>query len=108
MLRHINITEYGTYIKVSGETLIVEEKNKKVAVFPLNRIKSISISKKGMSLSSNVFLVCANRGIKIFFLDFTNRVVAALYGTSQHAVAKIRQKNWLMGSMNEILPAKDG
>ena len=62
--------------------------------YPLNRLKSIQVAKRGVSFSSDVIIACAHRGIKFFLSDFKNETVACLAGTQQHAVVRVRQKQF--------------
>jgi len=65
-----------------------------VKEYPLNRIKSVQIAKKGVSFSSDAVIACANRGIKFFLYDFKNETFATLSGTQQHAVVQVRQNQF--------------
>jgi CRISPR-associated protein Cas1 len=44
--------------------------------YPLNRLKSVQIAKRGVSFSSDVIIACANRGIKFFIQDFKNEFLS--------------------------------
>jgi CRISPR-associated protein Cas1 len=90
MHRHLTLAEYGQFIGVRGECLRVRDEHADHE-YPLSRLKSIQIAKKGVSISSDALLKCASRGIKLFVCDFRNQTVACLSGTSQHAVAAVRQ-----------------
>ncbi len=90
MHRHLTLTEYGQFLGVRGECLLVRHESTDYE-YPLSRLKSVQIAKKGVSISSDVMLKCAARGIKLFVCDFRNQTVACLSGTSQHAVAAVRQ-----------------
>ena len=90
MQKHIAITEYGEYLGLSSQMLIVKDNEGCKKELPLNRIKTICVNKVGVSLSSQLIIECANRGIKIFLLDFKGQCIAELIGTAQHAVAQVR------------------
>ncbi len=90
MHRHLTLAEYGQFLGVRGECLLVRHEEREHE-YPLSRLKSVQIAKKGVSLSSDALLKCASRGIKLFVCDFRNQTVACLSGTSQHAVAAVRQ-----------------
>ena len=93
MHAHMTIMEYGQFIGVRSECLTVKE-NDTVKEYPLNRLKSIQVAKRGVSFSADVVLACANRGIKFFLCDFRNEIVACLAGAHQHAVVRVRQKQF--------------
>ena len=90
MHRHLTLAEYGQFLGVRGECLLVRHGNLQHE-YPLSRLKSVQIAKKGVSISSDALLKCASRGIKLFVCDFRNQTVACLSGTSQHAVVAVRQ-----------------
>lgn len=91
MQKHIAITEYGEYLALSASMLVVKDNDGCKKELPLNRIKTISINKVGVSLSSQLIIECANRGIKIFLLDFKGQCIAEMIGTQHHATCKVRQ-----------------
>jgi len=93
MHAHLTLTEYGQFIGIRSECLTVKEGNA-VREYPLNRLKSIQIAKQGVSFSSDVVIACASRGIKFFLSDFKNEIVSCLSGTQQHAVVRVRQKQF--------------
>lgn len=107
MLKHIAITDYGNYLSVSAGMLILRNDDDNHEI-PLNRIKTITVNKVGISLSSQLILECANRGIKIYILDFKGQCIAELVGTHQHAVAKVRkyQHEYLATNKSAKLSAK--
>ncbi len=95
MHRHLTLTEYGQFIGVRGECLLVRDKNRgNEREFPLNRLKTVQLAKKGVTVSSDALLKCAARGIKLFICDYRNQTVACLSGTSQHAVVEVRRKQF--------------
>ena len=95
MHRHLTLSEYGQFLGVRGESLLVRDKERgEEREFPLNRLKSVQVAKKGVAVSSDALLKCAARGIKLFVCDFRNQVVACLSGTSQHAVAEVRRRQF--------------
>lgn len=90
MHAHLTLSEYGQYLGVTSECLTVKHKDT-VKEYPLNRIKSIQVAKKGVSFSVDAVIACANRGIKFFIYDFKNETFASIAGTQQHAVVQVRQ-----------------
>ena len=59
--------------------------------YPLNRLCSVSIAKRGISFSSDLAQAFSARGIKLFFLDFRGTAHSALLGQAQHGVAAVRR-----------------
>lgn len=103
MHRHLTLAEYGQFLGVRGECLLVRDQNQE-REYPLNRLKSIQISKKGISLSADALLKCSSRGIKLFVCDYRNQTVACLSGVSQHAVVAVRHAQFR--ALSTALPAQ--
>ncbi len=90
-MRHLTITQYGTFLGISGQRLIVKHDKEIIVEEALSRIRSISIIKNGVSLSCDLISACAVRGIKLFFLDWRGMIASALIGQNQHAVVALRK-----------------
>ncbi|VVM23026.1 CRISPR-associated protein Cas1 [uncultured Gammaproteobacteria bacterium] len=93
MHAHLTLSEYGQFIGVTSECLTVKEAGV-TKEYPLNRLKSVQIAKRGVSFSSDVIIACANRGIKFFIQDFKNETIASISGAQQHAVVRVRQNQF--------------
>lgn len=93
MHAHLTLSEYGQFIGVTNECLTVKHEGL-TKEYPLNRLKSVQIAKRGVSFSSDVIIACANRGIKFFIQDFKNETIASVAGTQQHAVVRVRQNQF--------------
>lgn len=93
-MRHLTIANYGTFLGVSGQRLIVEEKGEIIREIALSRLRTITICKAGVSLSSALVQACALRGIRIFFPDWRGQNLAAIVGMHQHAVVALRKKQF--------------
>jgi CRISPR-associated protein Cas1 len=103
MHRHLTLSEYGQYLGTSGECLVVKDQSGRQE-FPLNRIKTIQVAKRGVSLSTDALLKCAAHGIRLFVCDFRNQIVASLSGNSQHAVVAVRKSQFQ--ALNSMLAAE--
>ena len=90
-MRHLTIAEHGQFLGMTGERLVVLDDGKVAGEYPFSRLKTVTIAKPGVSLSSNLIVHCAARGIKLFVLDFRGQAVACLSGTQQHAVVAVRR-----------------
>lgn len=97
-MRYLTISEYGTFLGVSGSCLIIKHEGKVIKEIALSRLRTISITKSGVSLSSDLLEACALRGIKVLFLDWKGGVYSALMGQNQHAVVAIRKSQFLCNS----------
>ena len=88
-MKHLVITEFGTSLGVRDSRLIVKNDNQKKA-FPLNRLCTVAVAKRGVVISSDLIESFSIRGIKLFFLDFRGVAHTALIGSAQHGVVRAR------------------
>ena len=93
-MRHLTITEYGQFVGVTSERVVVRGNDKILLETPLSRLRSISIAKDGVSFSSNLVLACAQRGIRLFITDWRGIAVAAIAGQHRHGIASLRKKQF--------------
>jgi CRISPR-associated protein Cas1 len=90
-MKHIVVSEFGTFLGLKGERLVVYQSEKVLKEYPLNRLSTITVCKSGVSFSSNLLINCAYRGIKLFVIDENSRLLVALSGGQLHGVVKVRQ-----------------
>lgn len=90
-MRHLTITTFGSFLGISGNRLIVKESDGRSWETTLSRLRTIRVAKTGVSLSSNLIIACAARGIRLYFVDWRGIGVAAVSGLHQHAVVKVRK-----------------
>ena len=88
-MKHLAICDYGTFLGLDSHKLAVRQKDK-VKHYPLNRLCTVSIAKRGVSVSSDLVEALSSRGIKLFFLDFRGVPHSAILGESQHGVVATR------------------
>ncbi|MEE1340704.1 MAG: CRISPR-associated endonuclease Cas1 [Succinivibrionaceae bacterium] len=100
-MRHLTISEYGSFLGITGERIVVKQDGAIILEKPLSRIRSISILKNGVSISSDLISACAIRGIKLFFLDWRGRIASALIGQNQHAVVALRKSQFAVIDCDE-------
>lgn len=93
-MRHLTIAEYGQFVGLAGERLVVKDDANIVLETPLSRLRTIAIARDGVSFSSNLVTACAARGIRLFFLDWKGLTVAAITGRHQHAIANVRRQQF--------------
>ncbi len=104
-MKHLVINDYGTYLGVKDGLLLVKSGDDKKK-YPINRLSSLSIAKRGVSLSSDLIEALSNRGIKLFFLGFKGTMQASLIGNSHHGVALARMNQYHFCSNNTLTLAK--
>ena len=88
-MKHLNISDYGTFLGLRQQRLLVRNQEEE-RCYPLNRLCSITITKRGVSISSDLIEMLSLRGIKLFFVDFRGVAHAALLGEAQHGVVGVR------------------
>ncbi|MCX7633647.1 MAG: CRISPR-associated endonuclease Cas1, partial [Turneriella sp.] len=91
-MRHLTITSVGRSLHLADGLLQVREKGNVVAEYPLNRLRSVQVAGRGVSLSSNLLADLAARGIPLFIIDYRGRPIVHISGTHQHAVAELRRR----------------
>lgn len=92
-MRHLTISNFGTFVGVSGNRLVVKDKERSFETV-LSRLRSIRIDRGGISLSSDVIAACAARGIRLYFTDWRGTAVAAVQGVNQQATVALRQSQF--------------
>ena len=69
-MRYLTVSSFGTALGLSGERLVVHEADGRTWETALSRLRTIRIEKKGISISTNLMLACAARGIRMFLVDW--------------------------------------
>ena len=88
-MKHLVISDYGSFLGLNDHLLSVRKKQE-VRRYPLNRLSSVSVAKRGVSVSSDLIEAFSVRGIKLFFLDFRGVAHSALLSESRHGTAAVR------------------
>ena len=107
-MRYLTVSSFGTALGLSGERLVVHEADGRTWETALSRLRTIRIEKKGISISTNLMLACAARGIRMFIVDWRGVGVVALSGLHQHAVVNIREAQFqaIHSSQGRIIAAE--
>lgn len=90
-MRHLTVSDFGVFLGVTGGRLVVRSSDGTIWETALSRLRTIRIEKKGVSMSTDLMLACAARGIRIFILDWRGIGVVAVSGQHQHAVVNVRE-----------------
>ena len=88
-MQHLVVDELGTYLGTSGDCLTVKQGDAK-RTLPLNRLRSLSIAKRGVSLSSELLEVLSARGINLSFVDFRDGPRSAPTPTEKKGVVAVQ------------------
>lgn len=89
-MKHLVICDYGTFLGLERHRLAVKQRGDATKYYPLNRLCTVSIAKRGISVSSDLIEAFSVRGIKLFFLDYRGVAHSAILGQSQHGVVAVR------------------
>ena len=87
---HLTVSDYGTFLGLESGRLVIKQGDEQ-RQYPLNRLRTLSIAKNGVGLSSNLIEALSYRGIKLFFLDFKGTPYAQLIPARHHTVVGARQ-----------------
>lgn len=95
-MRYLTVQDFGTWLGVEGARLIVRDREGRILEESLSRLRAIRIEKRGVSISSDLVLECAARGIRIFFIDWRGHSVSTVINPkNQHAVVKVREAQFM-------------
>jgi CRISPR-associated protein Cas1 len=87
-MKHIIVNEYGLFLGLVSQRLNIKKGGKTIDEIALNRIKTIQIHSKGVGVSSDLMIACANRGIKVFFNGFNS--FSAAHSLYEHKSVVVR------------------
>lgn len=76
---HLIVDEWGAHLGKYSGRLKVTKKKETLVQAPLLHLKSVLISDRGVSVSTDVVRECAERGIPIYYLSSRGQAVAMLY-----------------------------
>ena len=66
-MKHIVINNYGYFLGLKSNRIIIKKGDEIVNEYSLNRLKTIHIVSSGVSFSSDLIFALSVRGIKVFF-----------------------------------------
>jgi len=79
-IRHVYVTQQGTRLGKTGERLVVKLPDDSTEDYSLVHLRSILISVRGVSVSTDLMVQCAQRDISLEVLDFDTTAAARLTG----------------------------
>lgn len=74
------VSQWGSSVGKTQRRVVVRVRGRKVREIPFFRLKSISLTSDGISLSTRLIRYCATEGIPIHFIDYDGRAYAHLVG----------------------------
>jgi len=91
-MKHIIVNNYGIFLGLKSQRLTIKKDGSIVNEIALNRIKTIQVLSRGISLSSDLINSCSQRGIKIFFNTFNS--FSALHTLYEHKSVMVRKNQF--------------
>jgi CRISP-associated protein Cas1 len=91
-MKHIIVNKFGLFLGLKSARLTIKESGNIINEVALNRVKTIQILSKGISLSSDLIDSCSKRGIKIFFNTFNS--FSALHTLYEHKSVMVRKNQF--------------
>jgi len=91
-MKHIIVNNYGMFLGLKSARLTIKKEGKVINEIALNRIKTIQVLSRGISLSSDLINACGHRGIKIFFNTFNS--FSALHTLYEHKSVMVRKNQF--------------
>ncbi|MCY4321399.1 MAG: CRISPR-associated endonuclease Cas1, partial [Bdellovibrionaceae bacterium] len=104
-MKQLVVCDFGSFIGLDQHKISIKKKDEIVS-YPLNRLRTLSIAKNGISISSDLIESLSARGIKTFFLDFRGIAHSAILGQSQHGVVSVRMAQMAFCQNNTLALAK--
>lgn len=91
-MKHVIVNNYGMFLGLRSQRLTIKQDGNIINEIALNRIKTIQVLSRGISLSSDLINSCAHRGIKIFFNTFN--YFSALHSLYEHKSVMVRKNQF--------------
>jgi CRISPR-associated protein Cas1 len=99
-MKHIVVNNYGMFLGLRSQRLTIKQDGTVINEIALNRIKTIQVLSRGISLSSDLIDSCSHRGIKIFFNTFNT--FSAIHALYEHKSVIVRKNQF------EVCDSKKG
>ncbi len=91
-MKHIIVNNYGIFLGLKSQRLTIKKEGKVIREVALNRLKTIQVLSRGISLSSDLITACSYRGIKIFFNTFNS--FSDLHSLYEHKSVMVRKNQF--------------
>lgn len=86
------VNNYGSFIGKTSERLVVKESGKVVQEIPFFDLKQVTVTTRGVSLSSDVIRMCMEYGVQINFLSSTGQPYAKISSPQLTATVQTRRE----------------
>lgn len=79
IVEHLTAETFGAFIGKHSERLVVTDDGAELAEAPLLFLETVTLSGRGVSISSDALEACCERGIPVFFLSGHGNPYASIY-----------------------------
>ncbi len=79
------VTTPGHFVGLRDGRIVVRRQKTVIAEMPCMRLRSLTLARRGVSLSSDLVCFCADQDVHIHFMDGLGRVLAVVYPPSGRA-----------------------
>lgn len=86
------VNKFGSFIGKTSERLVVKESGKVVQEIPFFDLKQVTVTTRGVSLSSDVIRMCMEYGVQINFLSSTGQPYAKISSPQLTATVQTRRE----------------
>lgn len=105
--RQIILDQFGQFLGKHSERLRVKVEGKIIEEVPLIHLDSILVTSRGVTISSDVVEICAERGIDILFISGKGEVYGRLSGPGLIGTVKTRREQLLcIGDIRGVVLGK--
>lgn len=92
IVEHLIVDTFGVHIGKYSERLKVMQQGETLAQAPLLHLKTVYITGRGISISSDALEACCREGIPVFYLDSLGRSYASIHSSGLAATVMTRRE----------------
>ena len=93
-LSQLMISGYGLKLGKKRERLLVKKENKVIYEFPFFRLSEVTITSRGISITSDLIIELCKRGIQLNFLEGNGKPFALVTSPALTATVKSRREQF--------------
>ncbi|WP_203421430.1 type I-MYXAN CRISPR-associated endonuclease Cas4/Cas1 [Brevibacillus borstelensis] len=102
----LHVASHGAYIRRSGLSLVVEQRDGEKEVFPSEQINSLSIHGQSVQLSTQALMLCAEKGIAVHWLTGGGNYIGSVTKAAGGVQRRLRQYKALTDDAVKLALAK--
>lgn len=94
----IHINEFGVFLGISKNKIVLKKYGKVIKVFPFSQIDRIVLEGKGFTISSDVIYRCAKHNIYIDFIDYKSNPYASITSYNSATTQNIHNQAMILNT----------